>query len=85
MNASNSKAAQRAAFGIALITSDLVASDGLFDVVDDNSLGGDRGCGFDAAQAADFADGYEAAGEFGFLEDFLAVELGHAGVFGVLL
>ena len=42
-------------------------------------------CGLDAAEAADFADGYEAAGQFGFLEDFLAVELGHAGVFGVLL
>ena len=53
-----------------------VAGDGFFDVVDDFNLG--RGSCFD------FAEGDEAC-DFRLAEHFLAVELGHLGVFGILL
>jgi hypothetical protein len=52
----------------------LVAGDGLFDVLDDFGFGS----GFDLSEG-------DEAGLLLFAEHFLAVELGHLGVFGVLL
>ena len=55
----------------------LVAGDGLFDAADDFDLRS-RGRSYAACGSClDFAEGDEA-GDLGLLEDFLAVELGHA-------
>jgi len=67
------------------ITSELVACNSLFDLANNLSLRCNRSCGLDAAQAADFTDRNEATRKLRLLQDFLAVQLGHAGVFSVLL